>query len=221
MRLIGTNSLTVNNVVVPLCFGPNAVSGQFVRWKRKPIWLPTAKTKLFRVPKRPKIPIEEMEELKRLNNNYKTYMNSLSKFFKKFAIDNRVELNVEELERVEKLDFERCFKMNEEWNKNIANNREKRLLAVEAALKERVLQKIIMAEKEAEEQRKLVDERIRKEKEIAHTFITEKNIDAAIENILENVVDYNVAIDADGNRYEGKYEPPAKAPSRSRIQIRQ
>lgn len=48
-----------------------------VRWATKPRWVPIAKTKKFRVYVKPNIPIEEKEEIKRLYNNYRTYMKTV------------------------------------------------------------------------------------------------------------------------------------------------
>lgn len=56
---------------------PNPVCVQFVRWRRKPRWLPVAKSKLFRIPERPRIPEDEANELRRLNNNYNTLVRSV------------------------------------------------------------------------------------------------------------------------------------------------
>lgn len=44
---------------------------QCVRWRRKPRWIPTAKSKMFRVPERKKEDPEERAELMRLHKNYK------------------------------------------------------------------------------------------------------------------------------------------------------
>jgi len=85
MRIINVNALTMGTAGLCETFIPNSIYTQCVRWKRKPIWLPTAKSKMFRVPKRPVIPIEEQLELQRLYNNYKTYMTSF-KYVHKICI---------------------------------------------------------------------------------------------------------------------------------------
>lgn len=56
------NSLKNGNFKGPLL--------QFVRY-RKPRWMPTAPSKLFRVPTRPVLPADEAAEWKRINMNYK------------------------------------------------------------------------------------------------------------------------------------------------------
>lgn len=49
----------------------NPACVQCVRWRRKPRWIPTAKSKMFRVPERKPEDPEERAELMRLHNNYK------------------------------------------------------------------------------------------------------------------------------------------------------
>lgn len=51
--------------------GQTGFALEFVRWRRKPRWLPTAKSKMFRVPERKEQTEEEKAELLRLHNNYK------------------------------------------------------------------------------------------------------------------------------------------------------
>lgn len=73
-RIIRINALAMSTTGLCETFVPNSIYTQCVRWKRKPIWLPPAKSKMFRIPERPVIPKEEDLELQRLNNNYRTYM---------------------------------------------------------------------------------------------------------------------------------------------------
>lgn len=51
--------------------GNNNLALEFVRWRRKPRWLPVAKSKVFRVPERKHQTEEERVELMRLHNQYK------------------------------------------------------------------------------------------------------------------------------------------------------
>jgi small subunit ribosomal protein S26 len=76
-KLFGSSPLVTSNAQI---FGFNNLNSpylQTLRWKRKPIWLPTAKSKVFRVPKRPVIPKDEFLEIQRLYNNYRTYYRSV------------------------------------------------------------------------------------------------------------------------------------------------
>lgn len=56
------NNLSINH---------NLAGLQSIRWRRKPRWLPTAPSKVFRVPERHVLPIDEKIEWQRLNNNYR------------------------------------------------------------------------------------------------------------------------------------------------------
>lgn len=64
-----------------LSISPNVIENnlfqQIVRWRRKPRWLPVAKSKLYKVPKRPEISESERNELFRLHTNYKTQVKSI------------------------------------------------------------------------------------------------------------------------------------------------
>lgn len=102
-------------------------------------------------------------------------------------------------------DFVKCSEINEQWNKEVAKQREQRL-----AEQREVRVKEIMAKLEAKRERDLklrsrVDAEIKKAKEEALTFITPENIDEAIQNALRNIVNHNVAIDVDGNFYTDDY----------------
>ena len=65
------NKLLINNGKLDYNIINNSVTIQTVRWRRKPRWLPVAKSKLFRVPERVKQSPEESAELLRLHNVYK------------------------------------------------------------------------------------------------------------------------------------------------------
>ncbi|XP_032672859.1 probable 28S ribosomal protein S26, mitochondrial [Odontomachus brunneus] len=184
-------------------FVPNSVYTQSIRWKRKPIWLPPSKSKMFHVPKRPVIPKEEEIELKYLYNIYRTYISSLRSHIEANAIKSNVEFSETTLEQEE--DFQICKTINDKWNAHVAEIRETRLIAKREASKEKALQKMMKIEEEQEKLKKLANEEIRKFKEEAVTFITTENIDAAIEECLANVVNHNRAVDLDGNWYDGKY----------------
>lgn len=55
----------------------SSIKYQSYRWKRKPWWLPTAKSKMFRIPQHKKIPEAEERELRALWNHYRTEMKSI------------------------------------------------------------------------------------------------------------------------------------------------
>lgn len=180
-----------------------------VRWRRKPRWLPTARSKVFKVPQRPNKPQEEHEEIKRLYNNYRTHMKSIRRYlFYRYSTELESQSNTEQQQLETEEDFIRCSKINDEWNGRCKVEREKRL---EELLKKDVLlakEKIESIRMKKEEQLQMIEEIVRQEKEASATYITAENIDAAIEEALNKEVDYNFAIDLDGNRYEGRETEP-------------
>lgn len=170
----------------------------------------TAKSKLFRVPKRPVIPIEEELEMRRLFNNYRTHVKSLRAYLEeKYCVSNLKTSDPEEIKRLFEEDFARCMKINDEWN-------EKQRIIREQQIAEELANEIELAKKkiaEHEEQMRIkteeIEELVRMEKERSNTFILDlESLDAAIEEALVNPTDYNYAIDLDGNKIYGKENTP-------------
>ncbi|KAK0162446.1 hypothetical protein PV327_006221 [Microctonus hyperodae] len=182
--------------------GINSTFSQAIRWHRKPLYLGPAKSKLFKVPQRYLIPRPEDVEILRLFNNYRTYKKSLIKFLVNIVDENKVQFDEKVLKKAEEDDYNHCMELNNQWNEEIKLIRDERLEKVEAVEKLRVFEKI--AEKKEEEKKYLekIEAKVRKVKQEAATFITRKNIDQAIEEALANVVNYNVAIDNNGNSYQ-------------------
>ncbi|XP_057662804.1 probable 28S ribosomal protein S26, mitochondrial [Diorhabda carinulata] len=174
--------------------------------RRKPIALGTAKSKLFRVPKRPTIPEDEKLELMRLFNNYRTTMKSLRYFFMvnhsaEFA---QVSEDPEESRRVFLEDYEKSSAINAKWNEKQKELREKIITTQHEKDIEYALQRIEL-EKHKKEQKKMeVEEIVRREKEASKHFITPQNIDEAIERALATPVDYNFAVNLEGEKILGR-----------------
>ncbi|KAK2582968.1 hypothetical protein KPH14_009022 [Odynerus spinipes] len=204
-QISGFCSLTLGSVVRCEYLEPNKIYTQCIRWKRKPIWLPTAKSKVFRVATRPKISHEEDIELQRLNNNYRTYMKSLKNYFEIEYKEGQIQFNEEVVNKAAEEDFIKCSLLNNEWNMRVAEDREIRLRKEREEKKELILQKLVKKEKRDATIEKKVTEHIKKLKEEAPTFITTTNIDKAIEEALANVVNHDFAIDLNGNFHTGKY----------------
>lgn len=204
-QISGFCSLTLGSLVKCEQLEPNKLYTQCIRWKRKPIWLPTAKSKIFRVPKRPQIPQEEQLELQRLNNNYRTYMKSLKQYFENEYKKTQIQFNEEVINKAAEKDFIECSLINDEWNKRIAREREIRLDTQREAKKKLILEKLINKEKRDIVIKEQITAHIKKLKDEAPTFITMANIDKAIEEALVNIVNHDFAIDMEGNLYTGKY----------------
>ncbi|XP_077274597.1 mitochondrial ribosomal protein S26 [Temnothorax americanus] len=207
MRIIKVNSLTMGTAGLCETFVPNSVYTQCVRWKRKPIWLPTAKSKVFRIPKRPVLPVEDKLELQRLNNNYRTYMTSFRAYVRQLAEEGKQRSDETVCEQSEEEDFERCSAINDEWNAEVAKTREIRLAEMRENHRNAILQRLLRQEQRQEMKKEMLNKKVKKIKEESVTFITAENIDAAIEECLANVVDHNRALDLEGNWHKGQYPP--------------
>ncbi|XP_069669081.1 small ribosomal subunit protein mS26 [Periplaneta americana] len=191
----------------------NSVCIQCVRWKRKPRWLPTAKSRLFRIPERPKIDEREEIELKRLHDRYKTEVRSVRRYFtEEFAKSSATSIAAQQETKDEEEEHQRCMKVNEEWNRQVALIREKRLLQEQEAKRELILAQMTAFEEDQKKRMEEVEQIVREEKERAKFYITSENIDKAIEDALANPVDHNFAIDLQGNIYRGRKTKPTDVP---------
>ncbi|CAH0395421.1 unnamed protein product [Bemisia tabaci] len=186
---------------------------QTVRWRRdrKPMWLGPSKSKRYWVPPRPNQPLEEKVELRRLFTRYKTEVSALHDLIK----ENMKEVQEKQKQALqfqskeeEEAEWVECMAINDDWNAESAALREQRIARELEAVEERALQLKLARD---EEKRKLAAElnaKVRAEKERSKTYITPENIDEAIEQALNTVVDFNYSIDLRGNKYIGKRTKP-------------
>lgn len=112
---------------------------------------------------------------------------------------NEIELDQSVLDKEEETDYNNSMKINEEWNKQIAAEREIRLAKEKEEKRLKVLEGIAYKKQKDAEIKAEVDKKIRETIQLEPTFITRDNIDQAIEEALANVVSYNKAIDTNGN----------------------
>lgn len=101
-------------------------------------------------------------------------------------------------------DFERISKINNKWNVEVAKVREARL-AKERIETENQIKLFVEKEREfEEEQRRISNELVLREKEAAKSFVVRENFDEALNEAMANKTDFNFAIDVNGNRYPGR-----------------
>lgn len=183
---------------------------QLVRWRRKPRWLPVAKSKLFRVPERkfPENPAEKAE-LMCLHANYKTQLRAVRGFLMKETIEreatstaDHVIISPEEMEE----EFRQCSQLNNKWNAEIAIIRTKRLKAEWDVQQELIKERLAANSERAMARLKQSNELVQLEKERASKLITSDNIDEAIETALAEAKCYNYAIDSNGQKLVSKIE---------------
>lgn len=134
---------------------------------RKPRWVPVAKSKIYRIPKRPEVSEEERLELLRINNNYKTQMRAIRRFFHEEMIKEKSTKDSASSEmslRLEAQEWERCVELNEKWNAQVALEREERRKQELIKMEEYALERMEAKDKELEERIKKASEQIRKQK---------------------------------------------------------
>lgn len=186
------------------------INQQPVRYTRKPRWLPKAPTKMFRVPVRPQISTDERNELFQLFTNYRTTMKSIQK-----QLEYELETSytgqevLQEIANKEEQLWAKCMDINDNWNAEVAVEREQRLANEREARREEILAQLIEKEEEKKKKLEAIEEIIRLEKEKSKSYITNDNIDEAIEKALDNVVDHKYALDLAGNIIKGNspHEP--------------
>lgn len=134
-------------------------------------------------------------------------MRSVRLFFREEVARKKQKFAQEMTPEDEETEFQRCITINDEWNFEISKIRDARL-AKENAERRVIIQSGIAARKiKQREELKLIEERVRKQKEASVSFITSENIDQAIEQALANPTDYNFSIDLQGNIYKGDQVP--------------
>ncbi|XP_018563226.1 probable 28S ribosomal protein S26, mitochondrial [Anoplophora glabripennis] len=196
-----TNNFRILNLTKEvLTTDSNLINSQTVRW-RKPRWVPIAKSKIFKVPPRPVVPEDEEVELKRLSNNYKTQIKSIRRYLSNtYYILGKTEIDPEEQKRQFEEDYARSMELNNKWNEEQKILREKRVaenLEYELNFARNRVQREIL---KRQEKLQLIEEIVRKEKEKSKSYITSENIDTAIEQALANPVDYNFAVNLNGEK---------------------
>lgn len=136
---------------------------------RKPRWLPVAKSKIYRIPKRPVISEEERVELLRLHNNYKTQMRAIRRFYNEEMIKEsrtRASASSEMSQRIEAEEWARCVELNDKWNAQVAQEREERRKLEIQAMEEHALKRMEIVDQKLKERIAIASEAVKREKVI-------------------------------------------------------
>nr|CAG4636589.1 EOG090X0FQ9 [Eubosmina coregoni]SVE70121.1 EOG090X0FQ9 [Eubosmina coregoni] len=172
-------------------------------WVRKPLGSPTAKSKLFRVPQKPNLPMDETEEIRRLHNIYFTQMKSLRVYFYEQSLKQAESGESAQLKlKQEDEEHARLMEENRLENEKTAKKREERWTVEAEKTRERVISSLVKKEQQEELYKSKLGEFIEMQKSIP--IISKENIEKAIEEALVNPVDFNYAIDLEGYVYRGK-----------------
>lgn len=96
------------------------------------------------------------------------------------------------------------MRINDDWNATIAAERDERLNAKLAERKAWIAERLELKLERDQAALDAAEETVRREKELSKTYILKANLNEAIEYALANPVDYNFAIDLQGNRLAGR-----------------
>lgn len=182
---------------------------------RKPIWQPTAPSKLYRIKKKPEYSPTEQAQRDHLDYTYDINMKSIKHFLRKEFYLPTVESESRPAKTVldDSEEQARLIKENEEDNRRIAGMREERLAEFKADMNAELM---MMSMKEEEEKRRIgeqFDVLVRQEIERSKTYITRENLDDKIEEALTHSTNYEFAIDTSGKvHFEGSLHPYAFKP---------
>ncbi|KAG0722001.1 putative 28S ribosomal protein S26, mitochondrial [Chionoecetes opilio] len=164
-------------------------------------------------PREDKTPPEELRELKRLNDNYKTMMKSVRQHLRQEGIRlaDTSELAMQQVAQEEE-EHQQLMEYNRQENLRVAALREERVRKEHEAEITRVEASLVkqaqMAAAAEEEALRLINET----QELVKTFIKREDLEQAIEAAMEDPTDYNFALDPDGHVFRGRNTRPEDVP---------
>ncbi|XP_022647491.1 probable 28S ribosomal protein S26, mitochondrial isoform X1 [Varroa jacobsoni] len=203
----------LRSVVTPAIEGLSLKAGLLssvtqVRYKRiklrKPAWMPRAPSKLYTIFKHPKVSEEEKAQYWALYVRYETEIRSIQAFFAtEQARLEHEKSKFSQLSIQDEEDFQARLKANEEENKRVATERERRH-------REDFLQRMAVKMKRIEqikEQEKLEEgiarQQLKEEMENMN-YITYGTLDEAIKKAYYEPVSYNFAVTLSGKKIPEK-----------------
>ncbi|XP_037991396.1 28S ribosomal protein S26, mitochondrial [Motacilla alba alba] len=193
-------------VPLPAALGPGPFPGLCPAWGpravpargRKTRHDPPAKSKAGRVKLPPPVDPEELLVVLERYRQHRLVLSALRAEFRAEVLQRKREERLAEDSLEELEEHRRLMAWNEEENARQRARREERLRKEEEEQKRRKLE---IAEKQARKMEAFLEE---KEKEVlqlqeeAKNFITPENLEARIQECLDNPRNYNFAIDKDG-----------------------
>lgn len=142
-------------------------------------------------------------------------MRSVRSFLNEEVQKKRTRRLQEQTPADEEAEFQRVMAINDAWNLEISQARDTRLANEREQTREFIEQRKKLKKVRDAKILSKVETQVKVEKEQAPTFITQENIDEAIEHALANPTDYNFSIDLQGNLYKGDERPGSKKGEKS------
>lgn len=174
----------------------------FVRFARKPIWMPTAPSKLFRIAEHNFYTPEEVKQIYTISRAFKAQEQSIQEFMKhEFYIPATQSggLPAEFIEKEAELD-KRLYEENERENARVAKLKEEAFNQQLRAMEDKIMEEKMNKEERFMETARKIDQYVKDQKSDPNSFVTPDNIDAIIEQALENPVNFEYCIEISGNK---------------------
>jgi hypothetical protein len=165
--------------------------------------MPTAPSKLFRIPEHTFYDEEECKQIRKLQVAYDAQMCSIHKYMEKefyIPATQAGGLPAEFVEQ-EREEDKRIYEENDRVNAQVAKRREAHFNSMVKDLEERVMEEKMAKEETLIEAAEKVDDYIRRHKSDPNSFITPENFDTMIERIIDHPVSYEFYIDHQGRKY--------------------
>lgn len=171
----------------------------FVRF-RKPRWVPKAASKIYKVREPTPIDPVEYEKMAEWTRIYNTDRKSVRKYLNKYNEETERRRRIEAAEEP----FEDAYKTiqfkNSLWNNETAKIREAGMhekAQVDKLRKQKLEER---DQQEREEIRQIAMRKVVAAKEWSENYITEENLDDAIEELLDTRADHEFALHVDGSK---------------------
>lgn len=174
-----------------------------VRFARKPIWMPTAPSKLFRIAEHTFYDDEESTQIRKLQVAYAAQMSSIHKYMERefyIPATQAGGLPAEFVEQ-EKQEDELIYKENDQINAEVAKKREVYFENMTKNLEREVMEEKMTREEALIEAAEKVDDFVKKHKEDPNNFITPENFDTMIEKIIDHPISYEFYVDKQGRKH--------------------
>lgn len=180
---------------------------------RKPIWFPTAPSKLYNIREPTYYAPDEFEQLEVLERKYRDGVRSLQKYLEKEVYLASMASGGYSPEQVKAEEDEqaRLLEENNKENERIRLIREEMTIKFQQEIEEQAFEKEFNRLKEEMYAKELAKIDIENEIERSKTYITRDRFEEAIEYALSNPVSYEFAIDLNG-KIIGASHPSATTP---------
>lgn len=173
-----------------------------VRFARKPIWMPTARSKLFRIAENKFYTKEEVDQIITLRIAHQHQVESIQEHMKHEFFIPASQAGGLPLQFIEKetVEDKRLLEANDLENKRIAKLKEEFMTNRMRDLENKAVELKFQREEEYLEAAAKAEEFIR-QNQGEDSFVTPENIEAMIDKALENPISHEFCIDRQGRTY--------------------